>query len=299
MLIRDINRVPRCLGLKEPIAVMPFETKQEVLDWYENQPRALSPEFIENIDWKSVRNYMLDKRFVPVILYMRDVETLTDMYYNELRRTPTGKDPVISKFMERWGVEEMLHGELLNRFLNEAGVETGERWQDQVRKSVSRFYHFNSYLITSLTNLVGRKFTATHMTFGAIHEMSTTQAYRRLIIMADHPILTQLLNGIIREESAHTKFYSSVARLELRKNDVAQRIARYVIDHFWQPVGQGSLPTERTNYAIATLFGGDDGREWAEKTVSQRIRQLPGFSDLTRISETVDRICGVGAIRSA
>jgi hypothetical protein len=151
-------------------------------------------------------------------------------------------------------------------------------------------------MITSLTNLIGRKFTATHMTFGAIHEMSTTQGYRRLMKLAGHPVLTQILNGIIREESAHTKFYWSIARLELRSNELAQKIARYVIDHFWQPVGQGSLPKERTDYVIATLFRGADGRDCAERTVSERIRQLPGFSDLTRIMETVDQICASQAI---
>jgi rubrerythrin len=275
---------------------MTFETKYDVLSWYEKQQRTLTPRFIEQIEWHRVRDFPLDQRLVPVLMYMRDVETLTDMYYSELRRTPTGKDPVISKFMERWGIEETTHGETLDRFLVEAGIPSSAKWQDEVRSNVSKFYRFNSRMITSLTNLVGRKFTATHMTFGAIHEMSTTQGYRRLMKLADHPVLSQILNGIIREESAHTKFYLSIARLELRRNDLAQKIARYVIEHFWQPVGQGSLPKERTDYVIATLFGGADGRDCAERTVSQRIRQLPGFSDLTRIMETVDQICAAQPI---
>ena len=163
---------------------MPFETKQEVLAWYERQPRTLTPEFVDSIDWKSIRNFELDESLIPVLFYMRDVETLTDMYYQELRRTPTGKDPVIRKFMERWGTEELLHGEMLNRFLTEAGYGSDERWRSQIFASVSRFYLLNSRIITSLTNLSGHRFTATHMTFGAIHEMSTTQGYRRLIKLA-------------------------------------------------------------------------------------------------------------------
>ena len=95
---------------------MRFETKKEVLDWYEKQPRTLTDEFIGNIPWKDIKNYPLDKKFVPVLLYMRDVETLTDLYYSELRRTPTGKDPVIGKFMERWGHEEQTHGEASEPF---------------------------------------------------------------------------------------------------------------------------------------------------------------------------------------
>ena len=82
---------------------MTFETNKDVLEWYERQPRTLTPEFIASIPWHEVRDHALNARFVPVLLYMRDVETLTDMYHREMLRTPTGKDPYISKFMERSG----------------------------------------------------------------------------------------------------------------------------------------------------------------------------------------------------
>lgn len=163
---------------------MTFETSQDVLDWYEKQERALTPEFINSIPWHKVKDTPIDKRFVPVMLYMRDVETMTDMYHREMSRTPTGRDPVISKFMERWGVEEITHGEVMNRFLNELGYETDEDWQTQVRSSPTTAYHIYTYLVSALTNLVVNKFTVTHMTFGAIHEMTTGQSYRRLVEIA-------------------------------------------------------------------------------------------------------------------
>ena len=269
---------------------MTFETNKDVLDWYERQERTLTPDFVSSITWHTIKDHPIDERFIPVLFYMRDVETLTDMYHRELLRTPTGKDPHISKFMERWGLEEITHGEVLNRFLNELGHETDEKWQTQVRRAVTLAYRANSRLITTLTNLVGRKFTATHMSFGAIHEMSTTQGYRRLMKLANHPVLTRLLEAIIREESAHTHFYWSVARLELKKNEVARRIARFIVDHFWTPVGQGSIPKKRTDYMIATLFGDPDGIEAADKTVTQRIAHLRGFADLTTINDAVKKV---------
>ncbi len=269
---------------------MNFETNRDVLDWYEKQPRTLTQEFIGEIDWNSVGKHPVDEKFIPVLLYMRDVETLTDVYYEELRRTPTGRDPIISKFMERWSTEEQTHGEMLNRFLNEAGIVTDEKWQSQIKNSVSSFYKAHAYLVTTLTNLVGKRFTATHMAFGAIHELSTTQGYRRLIKLADHPVLSEILRGIIREESAHTHFYWSVARLELKNSAFTQKLARFIIKNFWAPVGQGAKPVEQTNYTIATLFGGTEGLEWIDKTVSSRIQTLPGFDGLTRISEKVRQI---------
>jgi len=276
---------------------MNFETNKDVLEWYERQERTLTPEFISAIPWDKVKDAPVDEKLIPILLYMRDVETLTDMYHRELLRTPTGKDPHISKFMERWGVEEITHGEVLNRFLNEIGVETDDRWQDQVRRAVSTAYNANAYLLMILTNLIGKKFTATHMTFGTIHELEAAQGYRRLMTLADHPVLTHILQGIVREESIHAQFYRSVARLELQRNPFAQKMARFVIEKFWAPVGQGSLPKHRTEYAIAMLFGDNEALEGLDKTVTQRVRGLPGFADITKMTEKISQIAETSAMK--
>lgn len=269
---------------------MNFETNKDVLDWYERQERSLTPEFISAIPWDKVKDHTFDEKFVPILFYMRDVETLTDMYHRELLRTPTGKDSDIAKFMERWGVEEITHGEVLNRFLNEIGYDTDASWQTQVRDAVTPTYHAFTYLLTTLTNLIGKKFTATHMTFGAIHEMEAAQGYRRLKTLTDHPVLNPILDAIIREESAHNQFYWSVARLELERNETARKIARFVTDHFWAPVGQGSLAKRRTEYLVATLFSDKEGLEVIDTKVTKRVRQLPGFGDITKITETIARM---------
>lgn len=269
---------------------MNFETHKDVLEWYERQDRVLTPEFISNIPWNEVKNNELDERFVPVLLYMRDVETLTDMYHRELLRTPTGKDPHIGKFMERWGVEEITHGEVINRFLNEAGIETPDDWQEQTRRDVSKVYKTKAYFLSKITNLVGKKFTATHMTFGAIHEMEAAQGYRRLIDLANHPVLTHILKGIIREEAAHGQFYRNIARIELARSESAQKMARWVIEHFWGPVGQGSLHPDRTAYTIRTLFTDNDALETLDNTVTKRAEALPGFDGITKMTDVISRI---------
>ena len=269
---------------------MNFETNRDVLEWYEKQPRTLTNEFIGAIDWSSVGRNPLDEKFVPVLLYMRDVETLTDVYYEELRRTPTGRDPIIRKFMERWSVEEQTHGELINRFLNEAGIPTEERWQKNVISSVSTSYTVTNYLITTLASLIGKRFTATHMAFGAIHEMSTTQGYRRLAELADHPVLSQILKGIIREESAHTTFYRSVARIELQKSEISRKLSRFLIKNFYTPVGGGAKPDDELNYTIATLFGGEGGMKYINQNVSEKIQTLPGFGGLTKVGDKISEI---------
>jgi hypothetical protein len=269
---------------------MSFETNLDVLNWYEKQPQTITKNFMESIAWDDVKNYPIDKSFVPVLIYMRDVETLTEMYHQELMRTPTGKDKVISKFMDRWGTEELVHGELINRFLNEAGIETSESWQTDMKKEVPWSYKANAYVSTMLTNCIGRKFTGVHMTFGAINEMSTLQGYRRLSNLANHPVLTHILRAIMREESAHTQFYWHIARLELQRSEFAQKMARFVIRNFWAPVGQGAKATKDSNYTIKTLFGDNEGLAWIDKNITQKLHNLPGFSDLNTITERISTI---------
>ncbi len=269
---------------------MLFETNKEVLDWYERQERSLTKEFIDNIPWDEVKNYHLDERFVRVLLYMRDVEKFTEEYHNHMLRTPTGKDPVIRKFMERWGVEECTHGDVLNRFLNEAGYPTEDKWYEHLKRDITFSYKANIRLITTITNLIGKKFTATHMSFGAINELCTAQSYRRMKAISDHPILNKLLTAIIREESIHTTFYWSVARLELRKSGGAQKLARFIIDKTWVPVGQGLKSAKDARYAVKTLFHGEGGFEQLQRNVTGRVRQLPGFDGLTKVDEVLGSI---------
>ena len=281
---------------------MVFETSRDVLDWFEKQERTLTKEFIDGLPWSKVSDTPINERLIPVLLYMRDVEALTEMYHRELLRTPTGRDPVISKFMERWGEEEATHGQIIDRFLNEAGHATPEDWQRRTLRSVPRSYHAGAYLLTLLTNLLGSRFTATHMTFGAIHEMSTGQAYRKLKNLADHPVLSMILEGIIREEAAHTHFYRSVARIELENSKTARRIARKVVDAFWRPVGQGSVAKGRTEQCIATLFGDEagEGVDMLDRTVTQRVGQFPGFEGLTKTTRRIRAICrGVDPAKAA
>ncbi len=174
--------------------------------------------------------------------------------------------------------------------MNEAGFETDDKWQTQVRRAVSRFYTVNNYLIGCLTNLVGKRFTATHMCFGAIHEMTTTQGYRRLAELANHPVLNEILRAIIREESAHTNFYRSVAKIELQKAEFSQKLSRFIVKHFWTPVGSGAKPKNESDYTISTLFSGEEGLNWIDKNVTQRIQGFPGFNGLTKISDKIGQI---------
>ena len=264
-----------------------FETDKEVLDWYERQPRALSKEFVAGIKWNDIKNHPINPAFLPVLVYMRDIEYFTDMYYQELRRTPTGKDPIIKKFMDRWSIEELHHGNLLNRFLEEAGYPTGKNWQAEATRKIPRLYTIGSYLVDHASRPFGRYFHGAHMVWGAINEITAMNAYRRLSDLAGHPVLKQLLIGIVQEESIHGSFYWNVARVKLGETKFSRDIARFINGKFLSPVGQGAKPKGEANYVMATLWPGKEGLELFDQKIASRIERLPGFLGFKGLTERV------------
>lgn len=269
---------------------MLFESEKDALDWYQKDERVLTKEFIDHIPWHEVKNHPLDERFLPVITYMRDIETMTEVYFEELMKSPTAKDPIIRNFMEQWVTEEPVHGEMLNRFMEEAGYPSDKDWKQQGFDAISLGYKARSVLSRAITLPFGKRFTSVHMTWGAINEYSTLTGYRRLWEMAGHPVLEHILRGIVREEAKHAMFYWSVARINLRNSAFRQKLARYIVDRFWSPVGQGIKSEEDSNLVIKTLFAGRDGVDTMKRYVNDRVAQLPGFEDLTRVTDRVANI---------
>lgn len=266
------------------------DRQEQVLQTYNKNPRFLSKQFIDSIPWGDVKKYELDKRFVPIISYMRDIEAFTDVYYKQLIRTPTGQDPIIRKFMDRWLVEEATHAELLNRFLHEANIPTDPRWLEEARAKIPKGYTFSDTIIPMLTNLFGERFSAVHMTWGAINELSTLQGYKRLWELAKHPVLEYILKGIAREESTHIFFYYTIAKLKLEESKWTQQLTRFIIRKFWKPVGSGIKPDDETSYVVRELFNGVDAMDIVRNNINGSLERLPGFEHTSIIT---DRIAGI------
>jgi hypothetical protein len=113
------------------------------------------------------------------------------------------------------------------------------------------------------------------------------QGYRRLSELAGHPVLTELLMGIVREESIHSSFYWNLARVKLAQAKFSRDLARFIVGNFWSPVGEGAKPQSEANYVMATLFAGEEGLKLFEQKVAKRIERLPGFSGFNGLTERV------------
>ena len=130
-------------------------------------------------------------------------------------------------------------------------------------------------------------FVAVHMTWGAINEIATLVGYQRLAKLERHPVLTDLLTRIVRDEARHFGFYFRQAIKLLSRPRVA-RATRFLVDHFWDPVGAGVQPAEETRFVVRHLFGDASGRESA-RDIDRTIRRLPGFADVALLETWIDR----------
>ena len=272
-----------------------LQTEWDILKDYEGKARALTPAFVRALPWREVSRHPLKTELVAILLYMRDIEAFTELYFDELGRTPTGKNPAIRRFMERWRSEEAQHGELIHRFLGEAGITAESDWFAAAKAKVPRRYRFESKINGFISGFFGKNFSATHMVWGAINELLTLQGYRRLAQISAHPVLETLLRGIMQEEAIHISFYYNVAELELRRSRLGRGLARFLIRHFWAPVGSGLKPKAETEGVASFLFGDAEGRQALEKQVNPRLEKLPGFQGVKTVLERIDLSCRLQA----
>lgn len=252
------------------------------LDEFVGRSRAID---LHDLPWDDVARHPLSAEAVRTLRYMQDIESNTIVYERELARTRAIDEPEVATFLACWLYEETFHGRAIRRFLEAAGHPTPERGRGRATLA--------QRLESAATALVARAwpdFVAVHMTWGAINELTTLAGYRRLAEREDHPVLRELLARIVRDESRHFAFYFAHAERRLARPGAA-RIARFLVDRFWAPVGAGVAPAEETDFVARHLFGDAAGRA-AARRIDETIRRLPGFADVHLVGAFVERHAG-------
>ena len=122
-------------------------------------------------------------------------------------------------------------------------------------------------------------FIALHMTWGALNEWTTQTGYALLSERARHPVLSELLSRIMRQEGRHIDFYSTQARTRLAANHRARRLKRTALAYFWRPVGSGVMPRAETAFVIDYLLHSDSGRA-AVNRIDRNLGRLPGLEEM-------------------
>ena len=268
---------------------MQFEKEGDVLDWYENNERILTPAKIDELRLDEADQQKLDPKFVPVIQYIAGVEGSTEGHFAKfLQDTPSGRDPHVRRLIDRWSKEEMTHAELLREFLEKAGglvagvrINENEKVGDEVGAQIST-------IKILLANVLGEHFVTTHLVYGFLSERSTAAGYSRLAALAGHPVLTRLLRHIKREEEIHATVYKTLAQMRLQRSSPVQRgLVRKLVETFWNPVGEGVATRKTSETVITTLL---DDTKLLEDGVDSKVAQLPGFEGSKIVSKRVQKV---------
>jgi hypothetical protein len=238
-------------------------------------------------DWDAVRRLPLAEGVVRSLRYMQDIESHTIIYLRALLATRAIDDPEVAVFLACWVYEETLHGLALARFLEAAGRPLPPRPRPHGQEPLAQRLEGRA---TALMSRLWPDFCAVHMTWGAINEMTALTTYRRLAAVARHPVLSELLEQIARDEARHFYFYYRQAQIRLARPGAA-RVTRWLMDRFWAPVGSGVQPRGELLFLCRYLFGGDDGRA-AVRSIDDPIRRLPGLATARLMEGWVARFAG-------
>jgi hypothetical protein len=258
-------------------------------DSYASRSRGLD---LHDVSWDEVPRHALSPETIRTLRYMQDVETHTIIYLRTLLSTRAVDDAEVAEFLACWLYEECFHGRALARFLDAAGHPIAPRARSRMG--------FGQRVEASATALLSRAwpdFVAVHMTWGAINELTTLTGYQRLSAVAGHPVLSEILARIVRDEARHFSFYFHQAARRLRTPRTA-RVTRFLIERFWAPVGTGVQPAGETRFLASYLFTGSAGRTAASK-VDARIRELPGLAGVDLLEAWVDRWIAPASLRAA
>ncbi|HEX6568367.1 MAG TPA: hypothetical protein VF015_04350 [Acidimicrobiales bacterium] len=250
------------------------------------------------IDFTGFGSRPLDPASLRCLRYMHDVEHHTICYLRDLLVTPAHRDPRITTFLTVWSYEEMWHGDAIGRVLAAHGEQAGSSRVARLRRSLGVRDRVAPLAHALGSAVAGGSFGALHMTWGAINEWTTQAGYARLIARARHPVLTDLLSRIMRQEGRHVSFYAGEAERRLSTDRRARKLVRAALRRLWRPVGAGVMPAAEVAFVTRTLFGDPDGRAAVER-IDRLVDRLPGLAGLGLVSGAVDRYGRAGPVRPA
>ena len=240
------------------------------------------------------RDRPLSPEALRCLRYMHDIESHTVCYLRDLLLTESHRDPRITTFLTTWAWEEQWHGVALAKVLEAHGETAGNDRIAATRSALGIKDRLGPLLTTVGSVLARRDFVAVHMTWGALNEWSTQAGYARLAEREDHPVLTELLERIQRQEARHIAFYATEARERLAESPRARKLVRTALNKLWAPVGSGVVPKEETAFLVQWLLGGTEG-EAAVRRLDQRLEKLPGMAGLRLVEREVVRWHAVAA----
>jgi hypothetical protein len=253
---------------------------------------------LEGIDFGSFADHPPDEDSLRCLRYMHDVESHTMCYLRDVLVTRAHADPEVTAFLACWSYEEHWHGEAIARVLAAHGEVAGPPRVAATRRSLPRLDRVRPLLYIAGSALSAHMVTV-HMTWGAVNEWTTQAGYGRLAAKSGHPVLSELLRRIMKQEGRHIDFYSGQARRRLVESPAAQRLTRFALRHYWRPVGSGLMSKDDVRFLIRHLFAGAgaDGAQAAAR-IDRQVERLPGLEGLGLVSGAVKTLTDDSSARA-
>lgn len=243
----------------------------------------------DDLDIHSFKYRPLHPAALRCLRYMHDVEYHTVCYLRDLLVSPAHNDPEITSFLSFWVFEEFWHGEALAEVLSAHGEAAGQARVSAMRKRLGWAEKLRPASMMIGSALAGEDFVAVHMTWGAINEWTTQAGYSQLARRAGHPVLSELLRRIMRQEGRHIDFYASQAQSRLAASRRARRLTRFALNRFWSPVGSSVMPPEESAHLARYLMSGPDGLAVARR-IDRRVDRLPGLGGMGLLERSVSSL---------
>jgi rubrerythrin len=234
---------------------------------------------VDDLDWDAGARVGLSDDEVFALTYFADIESQTFRYLGALLAMQARWEPAAAAFLTTWSYEEFFHGRALARLLRVAGHALPSSRVEEVGAGARANERLERLLGPLAARLFARQFPAVHMTFGAVHELTTLRGYERLAATTHNPVLRGLCQRIARQERRHFAWYFNHARAELRNRPSAQRVTRAVLRLNWVPVGAGVKSDAEVLRLYRVLFPGAIGTAVCVE-IDQRIGSLPGLEGL-------------------
>ncbi len=230
---------------------------------------------LSEFDFSNASQSALTPDEIRCLEYMMDVESSTIVYLRSVLHTSVIDDPEVMGFLSCWAYEEYFHGRAIRQFLQASGVDVRNDRCVEVKRNAT----FREWFEEIGISIIGRAlphFDAAYLTWGAVQELTTLEAYSVLASQTGNPLLRSLLMRIIKDERRHFAFYYNKAGVSLNSRG-AQWLATLLLKKFWTPVGSGVKHDPEVAWMIRFIFG-DSAGQCAARRIDSTIARLPGFA---------------------
>ena len=245
--------------------------------------RMGDPLDVDRYDWDAGRRDdggALTEEEVFQLTYAAHVEWGTEGTFASL---DTARDPLITRFLRTWLTQEVVHGELVARVVRlHGGTVEPVHVTGVQRRAAARGQRINHVARVAL----GDDFTALHMAWGAVNELTTLRFYGLLRERTRSTVLADVLRDVMAQESLHYAFYRQAAIERLEGNRRGQRIVRAGLTHLWSPVGVGLRSREDADRLLHGLF---EPAPTIVRRIDAAIGTIPGLSGLDLVDGCLRR----------